>query len=273
MSADAKPWGTESLRSNNERFAVYELELAAGACTPWRRSEGERALLVRRGCVAMDTGEEESPACELLEEGSTRALAAGTAYRLRSEAGCALWEVGAAREETAPEAPVTVEGPAVDLEIVIEEDAVPEESLTRRSSKMPPPPPAVSRPFAPTVLVVEDDLSIQDLLVRALGSRYTVYRADHGLEALTVLRRVRSVDVVVTDLSMPHMDGLELLRALGELPRGRRPPVVVLTARTRARDFAEVLNAGAAFYLAKPFKLAELFDRVKRALEASPKEP
>ena len=115
-----------------------------------------------------------------------------------------------------------------------------------------------------TVLLAEDDPAISEPLARALQREgYTVVvRADGG----SALAEAMSGDValVVLDLGLPDMDGLEVCRRL----RAERNsvPVLVLTARTDEIDLVVGLDAGADDYVAKPFRLAELLARVRAML-------
>jgi DNA-binding response OmpR family regulator len=115
-----------------------------------------------------------------------------------------------------------------------------------------------------TVLLAEDDTAIADPLSRALQREgYQVVTAADGVEALDLARH-GSVDLLVLDLGLPGMDGLEVCRRL----RSRLPdlPVLMLTARTDEVDFVVGLDAGADDYVGKPFRLAELLARVRALL-------
>ena len=118
------------------------------------------------------------------------------------------------------------------------------------------------------VLVVEDDEGIAASLVRALESQeYEVDRATTGVKALAAARQGRP-DLVLLDLGLPDMDGLDLCRTLiAEHPRLR---VLVLTARVEEIDVVLGLDAGAVDYVTKPFRLAELLARVRAQLRQAP---
>ncbi|NRF70432.1 response regulator transcription factor [Aquincola sp. S2] len=111
------------------------------------------------------------------------------------------------------------------------------------------------------LLLVEDDFDLSGVLSRSLLQRgYEVLCCADGIEALALLRK-RPFDVVVLDLTLPNLDGLELLRRLRD--DGKRTPVLVLTARGAVGERIVGLNAGADDYLAKPFDLDELFARLQ----------
>jgi two-component system OmpR family response regulator/two-component system response regulator QseB len=114
------------------------------------------------------------------------------------------------------------------------------------------------------ILLVEDDLALAKSLVKALGREgFTTNHVASGAEAL-MAAATDPPELVILDLGLPDMDGLDVLR---ELNRGERPlPVLVLTARNTTADKVSGLNLGADDYLAKPFDLSELFARL-RALE------
>jgi two-component system, OmpR family, response regulator MprA len=114
------------------------------------------------------------------------------------------------------------------------------------------------------LLVVDDDPDVRDSLRRALGyAGYAVATAANGMEALSSLTR-SPVDLVILDVLMPMLDGLEACRALRE--RGNAIPVLLLTARDAIDDRVAGLEAGADDYLVKPFALRELLARVNALL-------
>jgi two-component system, OmpR family, response regulator MprA len=114
------------------------------------------------------------------------------------------------------------------------------------------------------ILVVDDEPAVQNALSRALTlERYEVAQAVDGREALERLGEV-PYDVVILDISMPHVDGLEVCRRLRD--GGDRTPVLMLTAREEVDDRVAGLDAGADDYLVKPFALRELLARVRALL-------
>ena len=114
------------------------------------------------------------------------------------------------------------------------------------------------------MLVVEDDRSVRDSLVRALSFEgYDVHTATDGLEGLDAVLAVVP-DVVVLDVLMPNVDGLTACRRLRG--RGDRTPVLMLTARHEVSDRVAGLDAGADDYLVKPFALEELLARIRALL-------
>jgi DNA-binding NtrC family response regulator len=113
-----------------------------------------------------------------------------------------------------------------------------------------------------SVLVVDDDSLIRSFLNSLLDDEgYEVSLAGNGLEGLSLLRQ-RDFDLVVTDMKMPDMDGLELLR----LGRGIRPDTrwVVITAYGAIENAVEAMKMGASDYLTKPFRNPEEFRHVVR---------
>jgi two-component system, OmpR family, response regulator MprA len=114
------------------------------------------------------------------------------------------------------------------------------------------------------LLVVDDDPGIRDSLRRALGyAGYAVATAGDGADALSSVAR-SPVDLIILDVLMPMLDGLDTCRALRE--RGNATPVLVLTARDAVDDRVAGLEAGADDYLVKPFALRELLARVNALL-------
>ena len=119
--------------------------------------------------------------------------------------------------------------------------------------------------MAARVLVVEDDDGIATPLVRTLDREgYSVTRVATGEAALD---GIGGADLVVLDLGLPDMDGLDVCRQLRE--DGSTVPVLVLTARDGELDRVVGLDVGADDYLAKPFGLAELLARIRALLRRS----
>ena len=116
----------------------------------------------------------------------------------------------------------------------------------------------------PKILVVDDEPAVQQALSRAFAlERYEVQVARDGGEALEALAAAR-FDVVVLDVTMPGVSGLEVCRRLRA--SGDRSPVLMLTARDAIDDRVAGLDAGADDYLVKPFALRELMARVRALL-------
>ncbi|WP_110181073.1 response regulator transcription factor [Nocardioides solisilvae] len=114
------------------------------------------------------------------------------------------------------------------------------------------------------VLVVDDDRAVRESLRRSLEfNGYEVALASDGAEALASISAV-TPDVVVMDVMMPRLDGLEATRALRTA--GHDVPILVLTARDAVGDRVEGLDAGADDYLTKPFALEELLARLRALL-------
>ena len=115
-----------------------------------------------------------------------------------------------------------------------------------------------------SVLLAEDDPSISDPLARAL--RREGYDVDVSSDGPATLGRALGggIDLIVLDLGLPELDGLEVCRRLRS--EGRATPVLVLTARADEVDTVIGLDAGADDYVTKPFRLAELLARVRALL-------
>ena len=110
------------------------------------------------------------------------------------------------------------------------------------------------------VLVVDDERSLRDFVQRNLEIRgYKVRTAANGLEALAIFKS-EFVDLVILDVMMPNMDGLETIKRIREKST---VPVIVLSALGEEQDKVQALNLGADDYLSKPFGVKELLARVK----------
>ena len=113
------------------------------------------------------------------------------------------------------------------------------------------------------ILLIEDHVELSRWLTKALqDAHWSVECAMNGADADSLLH-TQQYALVILDLSLPKMDGLEVLKRLRA--RGSKTPVLILTARGGLQDRVQGLNLGADDYLAKPFELVELEARVKAA--------
>jgi two-component system response regulator MprA len=119
-------------------------------------------------------------------------------------------------------------------------------------------------PSGPQVLVVDDDPQLREALTRALElDDYRVSTASNGVKALEAVSRQRP-DVMVLDVMMPYVGGLDVCRTLRS--KNDKLPIIVLTARDEVGDRVAGLDAGADDYLTKPFALEELRARLRALL-------
>ena len=117
-----------------------------------------------------------------------------------------------------------------------------------------------------TILVVDDYSTSQRLLGFILRQNdHTVVTATNGLGALEQIA-ARSIDLVITDLSMPEMDGMTLLQELRANPEFQNLPVIILTGSAYAQDNTRAKAAGATSFLTKPVESEELIAMVTRLL-------
>ncbi|WP_411074997.1 SpoIIE family protein phosphatase [Streptomyces sp. cmx-4-7] len=113
------------------------------------------------------------------------------------------------------------------------------------------------------VLIADDNADMREYLARLLrGAGHRVHAVDDGRQALDAVR-AEAPDVVVSDVMMPRLNGLDLVRALRVDPRTASVPVLLLSARAGQEASIEGLRAGADDYLVKPFAAAELLARVE----------
>ncbi len=118
----------------------------------------------------------------------------------------------------------------------------------------------------PTVLVIDDDPVIVELLrVNFEIEGFDVISAGDGEEGLEQARRERP-DLVLSDIMMPRVDGLQLLSELKDDPRTRDTPVILLSAKAQNAEVQQGLDMGADDYVTKPFDPLDLIDRVNAVL-------
>ena len=114
--------------------------------------------------------------------------------------------------------------------------------------------------MAQKILVVEDEKPLREFVSRNLSARgFNVFTASNGLEALAIFN-TESLDLIILDIMMPHMDGLETCRRIRQ---ASTVPIIVLTALDEEADKVAALDQGADDYLTKPFGIEELMARVR----------
>lgn len=117
----------------------------------------------------------------------------------------------------------------------------------------------------PTVLIVDDHPDIRNYIKELIDDQYIIRQAGNGKEALNTLSKEK-VDIVITDLMMPWMDGHGLIEEMKKQENLKNIPVLVVSARTTEEDKLKVLEQGVNDFLAKPFQPNELKLRISNAL-------
>jgi two-component system chemotaxis response regulator CheY len=124
----------------------------------------------------------------------------------------------------------------------------------------------------PDVLVVDDSAAIRKILQRVLRQTgmaiKTIHEAGDGQEALEILK-VHNPALVLTDINMPKMDGLQLLAAVKASDRWRNIPVVMITTEGGEAKVGEAVRLGAAGYVRKPFTADQIKEKLAGILEPS----
>jgi two-component system KDP operon response regulator KdpE len=115
------------------------------------------------------------------------------------------------------------------------------------------------------ILVVDDERSIRRFLKASLGSQFVILEATNGEEALSAVA-TEHPDIIILDLGLPDIDGVEVTRRLREWTQ---IPIVIVSVREQENDKIAALDAGADDYLTKPFGVGELMARLRVALRRS----
>ena len=126
---------------------------------------------------------------------------------------------------------------------------------------------STSRNSKPTIMAVDDSVVMHKLVKRALEEDYRVLVADNAVDALSLIYH-EPISVLLLDVSMPGIDGLELCRTVRNLPQFQKLPIIMLTARDGMFDKVQGRLAGATEYLTKPFEAEQLCQVVKNFTEA-----
>lgn len=121
------------------------------------------------------------------------------------------------------------------------------------------------RKNASKILVVEDNEELLALMLQVLSKNYHVFTAKNGKQAMNIIMK-EELDLVVSDVMMPIMDGIELTKQLKSDKSFWQLPVILLTAKNKEEDKTEAYAAGADAYITKPFKFEELEVRINALL-------
>ena len=116
----------------------------------------------------------------------------------------------------------------------------------------------------PSILIADDEILIRQSLANFLSRDYTVYQASNGLEALTIFRENKGIELVLSDVRMPEMDGMELLEKIRS--DNNDMVVILMTAYFTDELAAEAKRRGAYDCISKPFALNELEVAIKNVL-------
>lgn len=117
-----------------------------------------------------------------------------------------------------------------------------------------------------TLLIVEDNQEILQYLADGLSPLYTVIRANNGEEGLEALKNNEEIDVIITDVMMPVMDGIKMCKQIKQNIRTCHIPVIILSAKIDIKDQLEGLQVGADDYIPKPFALSVLTAKIQNMI-------
>jgi twitching motility two-component system response regulator PilG len=120
----------------------------------------------------------------------------------------------------------------------------------------------------PTILAVDDCTFIQELIKEVLVKDYNVLVASNATDALSIIYQ-QPVAILLLDVSLPGVDGLELCRTLRSLPQFSNLPIIMLTGRNTVFDKVQGRLAGATEYLTKPIELRQLQEVCRKLLSTS----
>ena len=118
-----------------------------------------------------------------------------------------------------------------------------------------------------TLLIVEDNEDLLQLMVNLLGTEYEIHTATNGREAVEVIEQ-EEIDLIVSDVMMPEMDGIELCQYIKNNINTSHIPIILLTAKNKEEDRVEAYESGADGFISKPFNLSVLHARISNLLRS-----
>src|SRR5678815_5236331 len=119
----------------------------------------------------------------------------------------------------------------------------------------------------PHILVLEDQPATQVLLTKQLNAAgYDITMASDGLDGLMKLEGIKP-DLIIIDILMPKLNGLDFARAIRAQEATRAIPTIFLTAKDDPQSMVDGINAGARYYITKPFDMSDLVKKIARILQ------
>lgn len=159
----------------------------------------------------------------------------------------------------------TVAAEKTDLSVSIAEPAEPEDELMGDQEEIE------GENFTAenkhTLLIVEDNEDLLQLMVKLLGAEYGIYTAANGKEAIGIVEE-EDIDLIVSDVMMPEMDGIELCQRIKNDINTSHIPIILLTAKNKEEDRVEAYESGADGFISKPFNLSVLHARISNLLRS-----
>ena len=117
------------------------------------------------------------------------------------------------------------------------------------------------------IMIVDDSKTIRNLLAFVVKSEgFTVSTAEDGLDALEKLYSMEAVDLIVSDVNMPRMDGFTFIKTLREQDSYKDVPIIVLSTEGKEQDIATGMSLGANLYMVKPAEPAKMIRNIKMLL-------
>lgn len=119
----------------------------------------------------------------------------------------------------------------------------------------------------PHIIIVEDDVFIQSILNQSLSGQYYLTTCNNGIDAVSFLQKGNIPDVIISDLNVPFLDGLQLIEQLKNSRFFDAIPIIILSGEKSSEKKIECLEAGADDYIEKPFNPKEIEARLKIILK------
>lgn len=125
---------------------------------------------------------------------------------------------------------------------------------------------------SPTILIIEDNIAMLNYLFKRLAQTYNVIVAKNGSEALAKLKKISKLDLIISDVMMNNLDGMELCKILSTHPKLSHVPLIFLSAKCTPKDKAAGLRAGAIDFIEKPFHIDQVLLKIESILNFTAKQ-
>lgn len=125
----------------------------------------------------------------------------------------------------------------------------------------------INKDMKHSILILEDNEELLNLMVTLLGREYRIFTGENGKEGMVIIEN-EEIDLIVSDIMMPEMDGIEFCKLIKSKIEFSHIPILLLTAKNKEEDRAEAYESGADGFISKPFNLVVLHARIRNLLKA-----
>lgn len=155
----------------------------------------------------------------------------------------------------------------IDRNILLQPEITENESIENESNNIASSTELIEEKGRKTLLLVEDNEDLLNVMSHSLSQEYNIIKATNGQEAIEQLEKEKDIKVIISDVMMPVMNGIELCHYVKKQEKLLHIPIILLTAKNSESDIIEGYEAGADDYITKPFRVTLLLAKIKSLLK------